>query len=105
MHMRRRHYHNPESISVTLTSSDANRLGVIQHNRARHITPRECARLQGFPDTFRLHPTDAWSYKQFGNSVSVPVVEAVFDEFLKNNIAALGWGNSTHSCNLRCVNE
>ena len=82
---------DPESISVTLTSSDANRLGVIQHNRARHITPRECARLQGFPDTFKLHPKDAWSYKQFGNSVSVPVVEAVFDEFLRNNINTLGW--------------
>ncbi|MBQ8702465.1 MAG: DNA (cytosine-5-)-methyltransferase [Prevotella sp.] len=82
---------DPESISVTLTSSDANRLGVIQHNRARHITPRECARLQGFPDTFKLHPADTWSYKQFGNSVSVPVVKAVFDEFLKNNISLLEW--------------
>ncbi len=82
---------DPDSISVTLTSSDANRLGVIQNNRARHITPRECARLQGFPDTFQLHPTDAWSYKQLGNSVSVPVVEAVFDEFLRNNISSLEW--------------
>ena len=82
---------DPESISVTLTSSDANRLGVIRHNRARHITPRECARLQGFPDSFKLHPTDAWSYKQFGNSVSVPVVEAVFDEFVKSNRHLLNW--------------
>jgi DNA (cytosine-5)-methyltransferase 1 len=82
---------DPESISVTLTSSDANRLGVIQHNRARHITPRECARLQGFPDTFKLHPVDAWSYKQFGNSVSVPVIEAVFSEFLKNNRGEMNW--------------
>ena len=82
---------DPESISVTLTSSDANRLGVIQNNRARHITPRECARLQGFPDTFKLHPSDAWSYKQFGNSVSVPVIEAVFNEFIKNNKDELGW--------------
>lgn len=82
---------DPDSISVTLTSSDANRLGVIQHNRARHITPRECARLQGFPDTFRLHPSDACSYKQFGNSVSVPVVEAVFDDFLRKNRGSLGW--------------
>ena len=82
---------DPGSISLTLTSSDANRLGVIQHNRARHITPRECARLQGFPDTFKLHPKDAWSYRQFGNSVSVPVVEAVFDEFLKNNRQILSW--------------
>ncbi len=83
---------DPESISITLTSSDANRLGVIQHNRARHITPRECARLQGFPDTFRLHPSDVWSYKQFGNSVSVPVIKAVFDEFVRNNNNVLNWG-------------
>lgn len=82
---------DPDSISVTLTSSDANRLGVIQHNRARHITPRECARLQGFPDSFKLHPSDTWSYKQFGNSVSVPVINAVFNEFLSNNMDVLGW--------------
>lgn len=82
---------DPESISVTLTSSDANRLGVIQNNRARHITPRECARLQGFPDSFKLHPSDSWSYKQFGNSVSVPVVEAVFDELVRRNRAVLNW--------------
>ena len=82
---------DPDSISITLTSSDANRLGVIQHNRARHITPRECARLQGFPDSFILHPIDAWSYKQFGNSVSVPVIEAVFYEFVQKNRFALGW--------------
>lgn len=82
---------DPDSISVTLTSSDANRLGVIQNNRARHITPRECARLQGFPDSFKLHPIDSWSYKQFGNSVSVPVITAVFDEFIKNNKERLLW--------------
>ena len=45
---------DPNSISITLTSSDSNRLGVIQHNRPRRITPRECARLQGFPDSFLL---------------------------------------------------
>lgn len=82
---------DPESISVTLTSSDANHLGVIQNNRARHITPRECARLQGFPDTFKLHPNDSWSYKQFGNSVSVPVIKAVFNEFIKDNRDELDW--------------
>ena len=82
---------DPDSISITLTSSDANRLGVIQNNRARHITPRECARLQGFPDTFKPHPADSWAYKQFGNSVSVPVIEAVFDNFVKNNRHTLGW--------------
>ncbi len=85
---------DPASISVTLTSSDANRLGVIQNNIARHITPRECARLQGFPDSFILHPSDTWAYKQFGNSVSVPVIEAVFNDFLRNNIYSLGWDDN-----------
>ena len=82
---------DPNSISITLTSSDSNRLGVIQNNRPRRITPRECARLQGFPDSFVLNPTDASAYKQFGNSVSVPVIEAVVDDFLTNNMDQLRW--------------
>ena len=82
---------DPNSISITLTSSDSNRLGVIQNNRPRRITPRECARLQGFPDTFVINPTDASAYKQFGNSVSVPVIEAVVSDFLSQNMDALGW--------------
>lgn len=84
-------YLDPQSISITLTSSDCNRLGVIQNNQARHITPRECARLQGFPDDFIVNPTDKFAYKQFGNSVSVPVIEAVFNDFLNNNIEELEW--------------
>lgn len=82
---------DPESISITLTSSDCNRIGVIQNNQARHITPRECARLQGFPDDFIVNPTDRFAYKQFGNSVSVPVIEAVFSDFLRHNIEELNW--------------
>lgn len=84
-------YLDPQSISITLTSSDCNRLGVIQNNQARHITPRECARLQGFPDTFIVNPNDKYAYKQFGNSVSVPVIEAVFNDFLDNNLTELNW--------------
>ena len=82
---------DPDSVSVTLTSSDSNRLGVIQNNRARHITPRECARLQGFPDSFIPNSNDQSAHKQFGNSVSVPVIEAVFNDFLDGNMANLGW--------------
>lgn len=82
---------DPKSISITLTSSDSNRLGVIQNNRARRITPRECARLQGFPDSFVVNPSDAYAYKQFGNSVSVPVIEAVMSDFIKSNKEVLGW--------------
>lgn len=86
---------DPQSISITLTSSDCNRLGVIQNNQARHITPRECARLQGFPDSFIVNPNDKYAYKQFGNSVSVPVIEAVFNDFLENNLEELEWREQT----------
>lgn len=43
----------------------------------RRLTPRECARLMGFPDTFKIVVSDTQAYKQFGNSVVVPVIEAV----------------------------
>ncbi|MTK07447.1 MAG: DNA (cytosine-5-)-methyltransferase [Hungatella sp.] len=43
----------------------------------RKLTPRECARLQGFPDTFRIVVSDTQAYKQFGNSVVVPLMENV----------------------------
>jgi len=82
---------DPESISITLTSSDANRIGVIQNNRPRRITPRECARLQGFPESYIVHPDDSSAYKQFGNTVSVPVIEAVVSDFIKQNKVVLKW--------------
>ncbi|HCP80159.1 MAG TPA: DNA (cytosine-5-)-methyltransferase [Octadecabacter sp.] len=40
----------------------------------RLLTPRECARLQGFPEEFHPHPTRSVAYKQFGNAVPVPLV-------------------------------
>ena len=43
----------------------------------RRLTPRECARLMGFPETFRIPVSDTQAYKQFGNSVAVPVIAAV----------------------------
>ncbi|MEH7493827.1 DNA (cytosine-5-)-methyltransferase [Neobacillus niacini] len=43
----------------------------------RKLTPRECARLQGFPEDFVIPVSDTQAYKQFGNSVAVPVVEAI----------------------------
>jgi len=49
----------------------------------RHLTPRECARLQSFPDTFMLHPDDKIAYKQFGNAVNVDVVHYVMNKVLK----------------------
>lgn len=43
----------------------------------RKITPREAARLQGFPDSFHIPVSNTQAYKQFGNSVCVPVIEAI----------------------------
>lgn len=45
----------------------------------RRLTPRECARLMGYEDTFRIPVSDTRAYKQFGNSVVVPVIGAVAD--------------------------
>ena len=52
----------------------------------RYITPRECARLQSFPETFKLSPDDKKSYKQLGNSVNVHNVYTVISSTLKNYI-------------------
>lgn len=43
----------------------------------RRLTPRECARLQGFPDTFKIPVSDTQAYKQFGNSVVVPLMSEI----------------------------
>jgi len=76
---------DPESISITLTSSDANKLGIVQNGKPRRITPRECARLQGFPESYIIYQDDNAAYKQFGNAVTVPVIQAIVEDFIKNN--------------------
>lgn len=48
-----------------------------KNKRPRRLTPRECARLMGFPDTFRVPVSDTQAYRQFGNSVVVPVIHAI----------------------------
>ncbi len=50
---------------------------VTQNGRIRRLTPRECARLQGFEDTFVIPVSDCQAYKQFGNAVTVNVSRAV----------------------------
>ncbi len=62
---------------VTRIKGEINREGV------RKMTPREWARLQGFPDEFRIVVADASAYKQFGNSVAVPAIKATAKELLK----------------------
>ena len=49
----------------------------------RKITPREASRLQGFPNNFIIPVSDTQAYKQFGNSVAVPVVHAIAEKIIK----------------------
>lgn len=69
----------PESIARTLSAryyKDGSEILVYQGKgkNPRRLTPRECARLMGFPDTFKITVSDTRAYKQFGNSVVVDVV-------------------------------
>ncbi|KAB3529985.1 DNA cytosine methyltransferase [Alkaliphilus pronyensis] len=63
--------------------------GSINREYVRKMTPREWARLQGFPDTFKLPVADTHLYKQFGNSVTVPVIEAIAKR-IKEELGCLG---------------
>jgi DNA (cytosine-5)-methyltransferase 1 len=62
---------------VTHIKGEVNKMGI------RKMTPREWARLQGFPDSYKLVLADTHLYKQFGNSVSVPVIQAIAEEIKK----------------------
>ena len=57
--------------------------GEVNHEGIRRMTPREWARLQGFPDNFKIVVADASAYKQFGNSVAVPAIQATADQEIK----------------------
>lgn len=57
--------------------------GTVNREGIRKMTPREWARLQGFPDKYVIPVADASAYKQFGNSVAVPAIQATANEILK----------------------
>ena len=57
--------------------------GEVNREGIRRMTPREWARLQGFPDNFIIPVSDASAYKQFGNSVAVPAIQATAKEIIK----------------------
>ena len=63
---------------LTNYKAETNIKGVINTEGIRKMTPREWARLQGFPDNFKIDVvSDTQNYKQFGNSVAIPVIQAV----------------------------
>ena len=62
---------------ITNIKGEVNREGI------RKMTPREWARLQGFPEKFKIVVADASAYKQFGNSVAIPAIKATAENELK----------------------
>lgn len=56
--------------------------GRVNREGIRKMTPREWARLQGFPDEFKIVVSDVQAYKQFGNSVAVPAVQAMAKQII-----------------------
>ncbi len=70
-----------DGIARTLSAryyKDGSEILIPQKNKnPRRLTPRECARLMGFDDDFKITVSDTQAYKQFGNSVAVPVVTTI----------------------------
>lgn len=78
--------YGPDDVAGTLLAryyKDGKDILIRQTNQnPRKLTPRECARLMGFPDTFMQVVSDTQSYKQFGNAVVVPVVRQLLQAIL-----------------------
>ena len=72
---------DPEGVARTLSAryyKDGSEILIAQKGKnPRRLTPRECARIQGFPDTFKIVVSDTQAYRQFGNSVVVPLITDV----------------------------
>jgi DNA (cytosine-5)-methyltransferase 1 len=57
--------------------------GEVNREYIRKMTPREWARLQGYPDSFKIEVADVHAYKQFGNSVAVPAIQATANKIIE----------------------
>lgn len=86
----------PDGISRTLSAryyKDGSEILIEQKGKnPRRLTPRECARLQGFPDSFKIPVSDTQAYKQFGNSVVEPLIENVA-KLIADKLDELDHGN------------
>ena len=75
----------PSNTIVARYGKDGKECLVPQKNKnPRMLTPRECARLQGFPDSFVIPVAKTAAYKQFGNSVAVPVISAIAKKIISH---------------------
>ena len=75
-----------DAVGITLSACGggvASKTGAyLVEDKIRKLTPRECARLQGYHDSFVIPVSDSQAYKQFGNSVTVNVVKAIAEQII-----------------------
>ena len=77
---------NKDKVTRTISAryyKDGSEVLIKQRNKnPRRLTPRECAKLQGYPEHFAIPVSDTAAYKQFGNSVVVPLIEAIGEKIV-----------------------
>ncbi len=80
--------YSPAGIAITLSAHGGGAFaktgGYLVNGQLRRLHPRECARLMGFPDSYRYHPTPYQAYKQFGNSVVIDVLQYITKEISRS---------------------
>ncbi len=72
--------YSPKGIAITLSAYGgvfAKTGGYLINGKTRRLHPRECARIMGFPDSFKLNPNNNQAYKQLGNSVVIDVLQFI----------------------------
>ena len=70
----------------TISSSSFEQNNLLKSARIRKLTPRECLRLQGFPESFKIVVSDTQTYKQAGNAMSVNIIKMIFKQIQKASI-------------------
>ena len=69
---------NEFELCPTISSNSFEQNNLLKSERIRKLTPRECLRLQGFPESFKIVVSNTQAYKQAGNAMSVNVIKMVF---------------------------
>lgn len=76
--------YSPKGIAITLSAYGGGVFsktgGYLINGKTRRLVPRECARIMGFPDSYKLHPNKNQAYKQLGNSVVVDVLQLITEK-------------------------
>ena len=75
----------------TISSNSFEHNNLLKNERIRKLTPKECLRLQGFPESFKIVVSDTQTYKQAGNAMSVNIIKMIFKQIQKASIKQFNW--------------